>query len=273
MTAKTSEIKAEPKRWFRFYAESINDPKVQKLPPHLFKTWVNMLCLACSNGGKLPSVSDMAFQLRISDGDAQNQVDELIGLGLIDIIRADRAMEPHNWKARQYQSDTSKERTRKYRKSKAENACDVTVTAAVTPPDTDTDTEAETEQNTASQYRAAAPLPEVSDLKKLSDRLMDVASPCLASFAIAPGLYAMTVPQMWLDQGCDLERDVVPAIETIVRKGKRGVMAWDYFTKPIAEARAKRDAGMPAVNLSQPQRRGRLDMDRLAALVGPETCQ
>lgn len=29
--------KPEPRRWFRFYAEALDDPKVQRLPPHLFK--------------------------------------------------------------------------------------------------------------------------------------------------------------------------------------------------------------------------------------------
>jgi len=44
MPENENDIKAEPRRWFRFYAESVNDPKVQRLPAHLFKTWVNILC-------------------------------------------------------------------------------------------------------------------------------------------------------------------------------------------------------------------------------------
>lgn len=127
-------------RWFRFYAESVNDPKVQRLPAHLFKTWVNLLCIASSHEGTLPRVEDMAFQLRMSNHDLQSHIDELIGLSLVD-IRPDQALEPHNWKVRQYVSDTSKERTKKYRKNIKKRACDVTVTASVTPPDTDTDTD------------------------------------------------------------------------------------------------------------------------------------
>lgn len=144
MPEKTPDIKPEPRRWFRFYAESVNDSKVQRLPAHLFKTWVNLLCLASTNGGTLPSREDIAFQLRMSDHDANSQIDELIGLGLIDIVSG-KSMEPHNWKSRQYVSDTSKQRTRKYR-DKLKQACDVTVTPAVTPPDTDTDTDTESEK-------------------------------------------------------------------------------------------------------------------------------
>ena len=135
-----SEIKAEPRRWFRFYAESVNDPKVQRLPAHLFKTWVNLLCLASANGGTLPSREDIAFQLRMSDHDANSHIDELIGLGLIDIA-AGKSLEPHNWKARQYVSDISKERTRRWR-DKLKQPGDVTVTA----PDTEQRQKTESEK-------------------------------------------------------------------------------------------------------------------------------
>ena len=41
-------------RWFRMYAEVVDDPKVQRLSPALFRAWVNVLCLAASNGGVVP---------------------------------------------------------------------------------------------------------------------------------------------------------------------------------------------------------------------------
>lgn len=137
MPDNPNEIKSESRRWFRFYAESINDPKVQRLPAHLFKTWVNLLCLASANGGTLPSREDIAFQLRMSDHDANAHIDELIGVGLVDITHG-KTLEPHNWNARQYVSDTSKQRTRQYR-DRLKRACDVTVT----PPDTDTESDTE----------------------------------------------------------------------------------------------------------------------------------
>jgi hypothetical protein len=145
MSENQSEIKTEARRWFRFYAESINDPKVQRLPAHLFKTWVNLLCLACSNGGTFPAISDIAFQLRMSDHEAQTQIDELIGLGLIDIT-ADRKLEPHNWSGRQFLSDTSAQRVRKHRAKKAESSPEQPCNVTVTPPDTDTDTDTDTEK-------------------------------------------------------------------------------------------------------------------------------
>ena len=263
MPDNSNEIKAEPRRWFRFYAESVNDPKVQRLPAHLFKTWVNLLCLASANGGTLPSREDIAFQLRMSDHDANSQIDELIGIGLLDIATG-KSLEPHNWKARQFISDISKDRVRKHRAKKAEASPKPECNVTVTPPDTEqiqiTDTE--TEQKVAC---ATAALPEVADLKILSDRLHKVAGPCLASQAIAPGLASMMVPQMWIDQGCDIDRDIVPTIEGVVAKGKRGINTWDYFTKPVAEAKAKRTAGLPVVDVSgsSPFGRRRLDLSKL----------
>jgi hypothetical protein len=144
MSHLQAESKSSQRRWFRFYSETLNDPKVQRLPAQHFKTWVNLLCLAGSNGGKLPRRDDIAFQLRMSDHDAQIQIDELIGVGLIDIA-ADGSLEPHNWKGRQYISDCSTERVRKYRENKAETVSNVSCNVSETPPDTEADTETDTD--------------------------------------------------------------------------------------------------------------------------------
>lgn len=135
-------------RWFRFYAEAMSDPKVDRLPPSLYKTWVKLLCLACTHEkGVLPSVDDIAYHFRLSVADASQQVDELILANLIDIL-PDGTLSPHNWATRQYVSDSSTERSRKFRAKKTSNG-DATLqkrpsNVAVTPPEqsrTDSDTE------------------------------------------------------------------------------------------------------------------------------------
>ena len=132
--------------WFRYYNEALDDPKVQKLHASLFKTWVNILSLASKHDGIIPAIEEVAFRLRMSDHDAQAHIDELIGLGLLD-IRADRRVEPHNWMKRQFVSDTSTRRVRKFRKLHKKPAGNVSETVGETAPDTDTDTDSETEQN------------------------------------------------------------------------------------------------------------------------------
>ena len=142
-------------RWFRFYDDALNDKKVQRLAPHLFKTWVNLLCLASKGGGKIPSNDDVAFELRISVQDAQQQTEDLILAGLID-IKPDGSREPHNWSERQFTSDTSVERTRKYRERINKKPCDVTVTPGVTPPESYSYSESEEESNGLLSFPTAA---------------------------------------------------------------------------------------------------------------------
>lgn len=123
-------------RWFRFYDEALNDPKVQLLDGETFKHWVNILCLASRNGGKLSSVEEIAFALRIDNNACVTVVERLLNGGLIDRLNGGPNgwhYAPHGWQKRQYKSDSSNERVKRYRQRK----CNVTET----PPDTDTDTD------------------------------------------------------------------------------------------------------------------------------------
>jgi hypothetical protein len=130
-------------RWFRFYDDAINDPKVQRLSAEMFRAWVNMLCLASKYGGAIPK-ADIAFALRASDKGAQAIVDCLIERNLLD-DRGD-IVTPHNWDGRQYKSDvtdpTAADRQKRYRKSRnADRNATVTPTVTVTATRTETETE------------------------------------------------------------------------------------------------------------------------------------
>ncbi len=83
MPEKSDEIKQEPRRWFRFYAESVNDPKVQRLPAHLFKTWVNLLCVNSLYPDSTISDSDMAWRLRLTADEWTAAKDEFATSGLM----------------------------------------------------------------------------------------------------------------------------------------------------------------------------------------------
>jgi hypothetical protein len=141
-------------RWFRFYDDVLNDPKVQRLDPQTFKNWVNVLCLASKNGGVLPPPADIGFLLRMSTQDAEEMIGELRWADLLD--KTDAGLVPHNWDARQYRSDNSTERVKRFRNSKrnvSETFHETKVkrretvgvkqneTVTETGPDTDTDTD------------------------------------------------------------------------------------------------------------------------------------
>ncbi len=100
--------------WFRFYNDAVNDPKVQRLRPELFKFWINALCIASANNGKLSTMEDMAYALRMSPDDTITCVSELLMQGLLDQTKT--GIEPHNWKKRQFKSDTSTDRVKRFRK-------------------------------------------------------------------------------------------------------------------------------------------------------------
>lgn len=124
-------------RWFRFYDDAVNDPKVLRLSDKMFRAWVGILCMASKGNGAV-SKADMAITLRVSESGVQSIIAYLVEHNLID-DRGD-VVTPHNWDSRQYKSDSSNERVKRYRQRK----CNVTEAVTVTAPDTEA--EAETEQ-------------------------------------------------------------------------------------------------------------------------------
>lgn len=129
-------------RWFRFHDDALNDPKVQTLDGETFKAWVNLLCLASQNDGKLPKLDDLAFALRRSPNDVETLLERLLNATLIDRLNGGENgyhYAPHGWSERQYKSDSSSERVKRYR----QRFRNVTETA----PDTETETETENPPN------------------------------------------------------------------------------------------------------------------------------
>lgn len=81
-------------------------------------------------------------------------------------------------------------------------------------------------------------------------RLVEAAGACLADPVNCMGLITEATPMMWLQSGCDIDRDILPTLRAAAKKyaGKR-ISTWGYFTPMIAEARQKRLAGLPAITL------------------------
>jgi hypothetical protein len=110
-------------RWFRVYAELIDDPKFIKLGPELRSGLLMTWCVAAANDGRLPSIEDLAIKFRMPEARAARLIDDLRRHGFID--EDEKGLAPHNWASRQYKSDASAERTKRYRHRHR----DVTVTA------------------------------------------------------------------------------------------------------------------------------------------------
>jgi hypothetical protein len=115
-------------KWFRFYNEALNDPKILRMPPALRWDWVTTLSVASINGGILPHVEDIALYMRKTVEEVEDLLSELVARELVDEV-GDGLFAPHNWKNRQYLSDVSTERVKQHRKRKRN--------VSVTRPDTE----------------------------------------------------------------------------------------------------------------------------------------
>lgn len=123
--------------WFRMYSEFAYDPKVQSMSEILQRRLVMLFCFQGDDSLSKLTDDEIAFALRISINDLLETKEIFIKKGFLN-----DKWEILNWNKRQYKSDSSTERTRKWRKE------NVTGTSRerhsdenVTPPDTDTDTD------------------------------------------------------------------------------------------------------------------------------------
>ena len=129
--------------WFRVYVDLVDDPKVQRLDPSLFKALINLWCLASANDGVLPPIDEITFKLRIKPEKAQRVLTELRAAGLID--DDERGVRPHNWDKRQFTSDGSTLRVKRFRERRKN------VSPAVSETGPETEAEAEAERTIPSQ--------------------------------------------------------------------------------------------------------------------------
>ena len=80
----------------------------------MFKNWFNLLCLSADRGGVIPSLGDAALAMHMTRSKASKVIAFLSEKGLLDQVDGG-FYRPHNWEARQFQSDTSNERVRRHR--------------------------------------------------------------------------------------------------------------------------------------------------------------
>lgn len=213
-------------RWFRMYDELLDDPKVQRLRPELFKAWVNLMCLA-SRHGEIPNADDVAFALRIDAEKAKAYVDELMDLGLIDVTENDE-VKPHNWDKRQFKSDRD-ETAAKRQADKRERDKEKNVTRDITemsqPPETDTDTDTEQNKPRSSasdgfeEFYSAYPLKKgrgaaikahKSATAKVSPALLAVAAKVFAAKCVGKDPKFIPHPATWLNQERWADEDLQP---------------------------------------------------------------
>src|SRR5574338_1718837 len=103
-------------RWWRAYDEAVDDPKLLLLSDRAHRAWFNLMCLASIGGGRLPERKVIELKLRLPPSKTDAVIQELLDAGLLE--RDDNGLFPHNWNGRQYKSDVSTERVKRFRNSK-----------------------------------------------------------------------------------------------------------------------------------------------------------
>jgi len=228
--------------WFRVYNTLVDDPKVQQLSSALFKALINLWCLASQNGGALPAVNVVAYKLRMTPRKATDIIARLVAADLLD--DSGGVVVPHNWSGRQFQSDCSTERVRRFRANR--RAAQATTVAVA--PETG---EADAVPTAAPPRGTASPLE--TELRGEIARAFVQAN-------------AASVPdtgrvRLWLSQG--YEADIILAVVAEIVARKPNLSSLNYFDAPIREAHASR--APPRVALGPPARLGIEDAVRLFA--------
>jgi hypothetical protein len=124
--------------WFRLYSEFAHDPKIQMLSEAMQRRYVMLMCLRCSETLETLHETEIAFQLRLSEAELIETKQLFISKNFID-----KQWNLLNWDKRQFVSDSSTMRVRKYRDKKKQpsNADETLQKRPSNAIDTDTDTD------------------------------------------------------------------------------------------------------------------------------------
>ena len=126
--------------WFRLYNETIDDEKLRLLA--FEDRWHFIALLCCKGSGLLDGSKNKDLLWRkvgVKLGLATRELEEVIRrLAEVDLVDRE-TMQPLSWDDRQFISDNSTDRVRKYREKQKKTPRNVSVTAQDTDTDTDTD--------------------------------------------------------------------------------------------------------------------------------------
>jgi len=137
--------------WLRLYSDMVDNEKVRLLS--FDDRWHFIAILCCKQQGILDQNSELTERkLAVKLGVQLRELDE-IKRRLFEVELVDENFQPIGWNEKQYKSDSSAERTRKYRENKKKSDGDDSATSQqrhsdALDTDTDTDTDKKNKQKT-----------------------------------------------------------------------------------------------------------------------------
>src|SRR5512137_1857578 len=102
------------KFWIKLYMEILDDPKMGRLPDHLWRLAVELFLLAgkTGNDGQLPPVVEMAWALRADEGEMLEDLRSLSEVGIVHVTDEGTWFVTH---FQERQVSESYERVKRYR--------------------------------------------------------------------------------------------------------------------------------------------------------------
>ncbi|NMP23802.1 phage replisome organizer N-terminal domain-containing protein [Sulfobacillus harzensis] len=150
--------------WFRFYSDTISNPKIRRLPVTSRWIWVSVLALANASPERgtlqieagLPySTEDIADAAKVSEAEVEQALATFVEQSMLTLM-PEGYYRVTGWDKRQFESDDSTARSRKSRAKQGDSRRNDDATSlqrpnvvAATPPETDTDSEKEERENPA----------------------------------------------------------------------------------------------------------------------------
>ncbi len=227
-------------QWFRFYSETLNDPKVIALRPSTRWYWVALLSVTSQQKerGTLPdSIATIAMMLRIKPSRVQPLLDTLINANLLE-MDSSGTLRIHNWEGRQMESDDVTDRVRSFRDRSKKSHVKRFSNVSVTPSETETETEEENtpppiarEGGVPIRKREEERIDPPAEIQRVADRAERLFPACHHDSFVHQ--LAAEYPIAWIDVALTRASDSQKSSRSYLRGILQGIQADGGLRAPV----------------------------------------
>lgn len=227
-------------QWFRLYAEFATDPKVQVLSEAMQRRLIMLFCLQCENDLSNFTDEHIKYALGISKKELEKTKILFQKCKFIDAN-----WKIFKWKERQFQSDSSKIRTKRYRDSSKNAASSDNVTVKDRHSDGDVTPQIQIQiQRTDTDTEHIPPNPPKGDVNVINKKTelinhLDLKFPNFA-YSMISNHKVMMLLNDFVREGVTTE-DIDNHIRWMIQENEGGKPVTYYRSHIIAQARHRRD--------------------------------
>lgn len=254
--------------WIKLYYEVLDDPKMGRLPDHVYRRAIEMFLMAGNegNGGYLPSVQDMAWRLHTTDEDITACLETLATVNIVTET-PDGWLVTHFSDRQDAASNAERQAEYRKRKQKATYYGDEPHNEGVTKRNTDIDKDIDKDKDKKKNHTSSQPSGPQPDFANMTP-LEAKNQPGISQFCAATGRYPPRAQLEIIWRDChDMTVDQMrPAWEEWVRRG--------YNVSGLGWLEWARD-GIPvrAVRAGPSKKAGKMSDDEFRAAMEAETAR